>query len=120
MACGPELWVRTSFTRLCLVLICTDFVGRAVVATVTAVLMGDEDDDDEVVDEPEEDGGFKQLFFTSSDEGGVGEAADEEDACVGRFRAMILGGFRREMPALLPESPIVERGIWNPIGISTR
>lgn len=82
---------------------------------------GDEEDDDEAVEEPddEEEGptrtdadpvpGFKQLFLAISGGGGspalvVGGCG----ICVGRFfRAMILGGFRREIPKLLLESPIL-------------
>lgn len=129
----PLGFVRTNFTKLWLVLICTDLVALLdVVMVVTGSDFGapppagDETDDEDAVDEPEEDeeamprvdvaAGFKQLFFTT------GEELDERGGiCVGRFlRAMILGGLRREMPVLpRPESPILglaiklEISTWN-------
>ena len=63
-------------------------------------------DDEEAVEEPEEEEpGFKQLFFTGRAVGGSGAG---DGPGVRFFRAMILGGFRRDMPVpLVEESPML-------------
>lgn len=80
-----------------------------VIALPGGTLPGDE----EAVEEPEEDDegptgidpGFKQLFFTKA--GGTGLPLVCGGCWAGRFfRAMILGGFRRDKPELLPPPPL--------------
>lgn len=83
-----------------------ELVSRPEIIAFAVVVPGDEEDDD--ADDPDDEAppnandeeGFRQLFFNN---GGFEVVGIEDCGCwlLLFLRAMILGGFRREMPVVL-------------------